>query len=65
VRTKVTRTVSDLSGEEVTDGEARVRVIFLGPPRRIFELDVTTEEANELAAKGREVRRRGSKKANE
>jgi hypothetical protein len=52
-------TVSDLSGAEISadDSAARARVIveYADANRGLFVLDVTVEEADELAAKGRHV----------
>lgn len=52
--------VSDLSGTEIPDGDgAKIRVVFADARRGIFEIDTTTQEAQELADKGRKVARRG------
>jgi hypothetical protein len=52
--------VSDLSGETITDGKgAKVRITFADARKGSAELDVTDEEAEELARKGRKTARRG------
>ena len=52
--------VSDLSGEEIQDGKgAKIRITFTDARKGSAELDVTDEEAEELARKGRKVARRG------
>jgi hypothetical protein len=52
--------VSDLSGEEIKDGDgAKVRITFTDARRGAIELDVTAEEAKAMGAKGRQVARRG------
>jgi hypothetical protein len=52
--------VSDLSGEEIENGKgAKIRITFADARRGSAELDVTDEEAEELARKGRKTARRG------
>jgi hypothetical protein len=52
--------VSDLSGEEIKDGDgAKVRITFADARRGAIEMDVTAEEAKAMGAKGRSVARRG------
>lgn len=52
--------VSDLSGEQIQDGRgAKIRITFMDARKGSAELDVTDEEAEELARKGRKVARRG------
>ncbi len=52
--------VSDLSGEAIEDGKgARIRITYDDARRGSAELDVTAQEADELAAKGRKTARRG------
>jgi hypothetical protein len=52
--------VSDLSGAEIGDGKgAKIRITFNDARKGSAELDVTDREAEELAAKGRKVARRG------
>ena len=52
--------VSDLSGEEIRDGQgATIRISYDDGRRGNFELDATAEEAAELSRKGRQVARRG------
>jgi hypothetical protein len=52
--------VSDLSGEEIQDGQgAKVRIVFDDARRGAIEMDVTAEEAKAMGAKGRQVARRG------
>jgi hypothetical protein len=59
---KKTVLVSDLSGEEIADGKsAKVRIVYEDARKGAAELDVTTEEADELARKGRRTARRGRK----
>jgi hypothetical protein len=54
--------VSDLSGEQITDGKgAKVRITFEDPRSGSIEMDVTAEEARAMGAKGRQVARRGRK----
>lgn len=54
--------VSDLSGDEIEEGRsARVRITYADGRKQSAELDVTEEEADELARKGRKVARRGRK----
>ena len=50
--------VSDLSGEEITDGKgATVRITLADARKGVRELDVTDEEAERLG--GRQTARRG------
>jgi hypothetical protein len=52
--------VSDLSGEEIQEGQgAKVRIIFDDARRGALEMDVTADEAKAIGAKGRQVARRG------
>ena len=52
--------VSDLSGEEIPDGKgAKIRITFADARKGSAELDVTDEEGEELARKGRKTARRG------
>jgi hypothetical protein len=54
--------VSDLSGEEIEDGQgAKVRITFQDARRGVIEMDVTADEARAMGAKGRPVARRGRK----
>ncbi len=55
-----TMLVSDLSGDAIPDGKgATVRINFNDARRGSAQLDVTDEEAEELANKGRKTARRG------
>ena len=57
---KKTVRVSDLSGQEIADGKgAVVRITFTDARKGSAELDVTDEEGEELARKGRKTARRG------
>ena len=52
--------VSDLSGREIPDGRAaKIRISFADARKGNAELDVTEEEGEELARKGRKTARRG------
>lgn len=52
--------VSDLSGEEIPNGQgAKVRIIFDDARRGAIEMDVTAEEAKAMGTRGRSVARRG------
>lgn len=52
--------VSDLSGDEIPDGKgATIRITYSDARKGAAELDVTDEEAEELARKGRKTARRG------
>jgi hypothetical protein len=54
--------VSDLSGDEIEDGQgAKVRITFDDARRGVIEMDVTANEAKAMGAKGRAVARRGRK----
>jgi hypothetical protein len=56
--------VSDLSGAQIPDGKgAKIRITFNDARKGSAELDVTDEEAEELARKGRKVARRGRRPA--
>jgi hypothetical protein len=56
--------VSDISGREIPEGKgAKVRITFADTRKGSAELDVTDEEAEKLASRGRKVARRGRKKA--
>jgi len=57
---KKTVHVSDLSGEEIPEGKgATVRITFRDARKGSAELDVTDDEGEELARKGRKTARRG------
>lgn len=49
--------VSDLSGKEVNDRMGKITVEYSDKRRGTYELDVTDEEAEELAKKGRKLSR--------
>lgn len=52
--------VSDLSGEEIQDGQgAKVRITFDDARRGSVEMDVTADEGKTVGAKSRQVARRG------
>ena len=52
--------VSDISGKEIAEGKgATIRITYRDARKGVRELDVTDEEAENLAAKGRSVARRG------
>jgi hypothetical protein len=52
--------VSDLSGQPIAEGRgAKVRITYADARKASAELDVTDEEAEELARKGRKTARRG------
>lgn len=54
--------VSDLSGHEIAEGKgAKIRIAYEDARKGAAELDVTQEEADELARKGRRTARRGRK----
>lgn len=54
--------VSDLSGEPIEEGKsAKIRISYSDARKGAAELDVTYEEADALAAKGRKTARRGRK----
>ncbi len=58
--------VSDLSGETIPDGKgATIRINFSDARRGSAQLDVTDEEAEELASKGRQTARRGRRPRSE
>lgn len=57
---KKTIFVSDLSGDEIRDGHAaEITIKFSDGRKQNAVLDVTEEEAEELARKGRRQARRG------
>ena len=61
---KKTIRVSDKSGISISDNQgAVVRVVYSDARRGVKELDVTTEEADQIAEGGRAVQRRGRKPA--
>jgi hypothetical protein len=52
--------VSDLSGVQIAEGKgAKIRITFNDARKGSAELDVTDEEAEEIARKGRKTARRG------
>ena len=52
--------VSDMSGEEIQEGQgAKVRIVFDDARRGAIEMDVTADEAKAMGAKGGPVARRG------
>jgi hypothetical protein len=52
--------VSDISGAEIAEGKgATIRITYRDARKGVRELDVTDDEAENLAAKGRSVARRG------
>ena len=52
--------VSDMSGKEIQEGKgATIRITFRDARKGVRELDVTDDEAEDLASKGRSVARRG------
>lgn len=54
--------ISDLSGDAIEDGKgAKVRITYQDARKGAAELDVTIEEADELARRGRKTARRGRK----
>ena len=56
--------VSDLSGDEVPEGEgAQMRITYDDPSRKVYVLDISAREADNYAAKGSAQKRRGRKKA--
>ena len=62
---KKTVLVSDLSGDEIGEGRgATVSIRFNDARKGVAILDVTDEEAEELARKGRKVARRGRRPKN-
>jgi len=57
---KKTLLVSDLSGDPIPEGKgATIAIRFNDARKGVAQLDVTDEEADELARKGRKVARRG------
>jgi hypothetical protein len=54
--------VSDMSGKEIPDGRgAKIRITYQDARKGAAELDVTADEADEIAKKGRRTARRGRK----
>jgi hypothetical protein len=52
--------VSDLSGKTIEENKgAKVRITFEDARSGAIELDVTSDEARAMGAKGRQVARRG------
>ena len=52
--------VSDISGQEIPDGRgATIRITYRDARKGVRELDVTDEDAEEMAARGRQVAKRG------
>jgi hypothetical protein len=52
--------VSDISGKEIAEAKgATIRITFRDARKGVRELDVTDEEAEDLASRGRQVARRG------
>lgn len=61
---KKTIRVSDKSGMSIPDNSgATVRIVYADARRGVKELDVTNEEADQMAEGGRQVQRRGRPKA--
>jgi hypothetical protein len=59
-RSTMVRITSDLSGKEVPEDQAWTMELTPSDGRRNkFQLDLTDDEAQEFAAKGREIKRRG------
>jgi hypothetical protein len=59
-RSTMVRITSDLSGKEVPEEQAWTMELTPSDGRRNkFQLDLTDEEAQGFAAKGREIKRRG------
>jgi hypothetical protein len=61
-RQVIERVTSDLSGEQIPDGQAWI--MELSPPdarRNKVRLDISAAEAQEFAFKGVEIKRRGRK----
>ena len=57
--------VSDLSDKEIPEGSgAKIRITYADARTGVYELDLTNQEAQELADKGRKVARRGRKPKN-
>ena len=57
---KRTVLISDLSGQEIEDGKgAKIRISFEDVRKGAAELDVTAEEADELARQRRKTARPG------
>lgn len=56
----IERFVSDLSGEEISEGDAWTMLLTPSDGRRNkVELDLSTAEAEAFLGKGREIKRRG------
>lgn len=56
--------ISDISGGDIPEAKgAEIRVTFKDQRRGTFVLDVTDEEGEELASKGRKQSRRGRRPA--
>lgn len=54
--------VSDLSGDQISEGKAaRITINFQDARKGTYVLDVTEEEAEELGKKGMKQARRGRK----
>ncbi len=59
---KKTVLVSDLSGETIAEGQgATVRIVYQDARRGVVELDVSVEDVEDIARRGRRVARRGRK----
>jgi hypothetical protein len=59
-RETVVTVVSDISGKSVPEGQgARIEITYDDAKKNKYVLDVTAAEANDLAKKGTEVKRRG------
>lgn len=58
----IERFVSDLSGDEIREGDAWTMLLTPSDGRRNkVELDLSTAEAEAFLGKGREIKRRGRK----
>ena len=63
---KKTVFVSDLSGDEISEGKsATITIKFADARKGTYVLDVTDEEAEELGRKGRKQARRGRRPKSE
>lgn len=59
---KKTVLVSDLTGKAIADGQgAMLRIVYQDARRGVVELDVSVEEVEDIARRGRRVARRGRK----